>query len=86
MAQARSVRGGLWRWIVVIAILVSGLMVGVAIDMSASNLAKSRFQIVGDSRAVWRLDRRSGELVYCEIDASERDGMRCRKIEERALR
>jgi hypothetical protein len=87
MAEGPALKGAMWRWIVVIAILLSGLMVGIAIDMSAANLANAtRYQIVGDTRAVWRLDRRSGDLVYCEIDPSERDGMRCRKIEERALR
>ena len=74
------------KWVYVATVLVAALIVGIAVDMSIGNLAKTRYQIVGDERAVWRLDARTGHLVYCERESSERDGFECRKVEDRALR
>lgn len=69
-------RQRLARWAGPAAVLLSGLVIALAVDMGASRLADQRFQVAGDARSVWRLDTRTGQLVRCTGPVGDRGFVR----------
>lgn len=78
-----------WKWGALLAVVVAALIVALAIDGAGSRAARDRYAIAGDGDAVWRLDKRTGDLARCAASSpafADLDDVECVRIDTRGVR